>query len=241
MVASFASKAALGAIEAARLLLAPALTVANGSGWFFLGDFAKAQKSGTPLRARHAVEASLTLGGVTLVIALAALALAGPLGPVLTGGRFPVDGVALGGWALYTAVFAATLPLSSLATARKESRLVFVIRAVEMSLGLLILAALLATDAGWAPATPYCLSGGGVISAVVLWVMLRRADPIPRSPGGRRDGSSAHHAAGSGQQETTTPDPNAPVSPHNRIWGWGDAMDHQSHGARGRHDEPKAR
>jgi O-antigen/teichoic acid export membrane protein len=195
LVAAFASRAALGAIEAARLLLAPALTVANGSGWFFLGDFAKAQKAGTPLRARHAVKASLTLGGVTLVIALAALALAGPLGPVLTGGEFPVDGVALGGWALYTVVFAATLPLSSLATARKRSRLVFVIRAVEMSLGLLVLVALLAVDAGWAAAAPYCLSGGGVLSLVVLWAMLRRADPpVAAAP--------LLAPAGSGQQES---------------------------------------
>ncbi|MEO5875182.1 MAG: hypothetical protein ABIS86_23990 [Streptosporangiaceae bacterium] len=177
LVAVFASKSVLGSIEAARLLLAPALTVANGSGWFFLGDFAKAQKAGTPMRARDAVRASLTLGVVTLVIALAALALAGPLGPVLTGGRFAVDEVALGGWALYTVVFATTLPLSSLATARRQSRLVFVIRAVEMSLGLLVLTALLAVDADWASAAPYCLSGGGIVSTVVLWVLLRRADP----------------------------------------------------------------
>ncbi|MDX6738512.1 hypothetical protein [Actinocorallia sp. A-T 12471] len=179
LIAVTAGRAALGAVEAARLLLAPAQTVANGAGWFFLGDFARAQRSGRPLPASAAVKASLTLGGITGAIALVCVALAGPLGPVLTGGAFALETAALAGWALYAVVFAGTLPLSSLATARKESRLVFVIRGVEMALGLAVLGALLLADPGAAAAAPYCLSAGGVASAVVLWFLLRRADPAP--------------------------------------------------------------
>ncbi|WP_460366465.1 hypothetical protein, partial [Actinocorallia lasiicapitis] len=178
LVAVFASRQALGAIEAARLLLAPAQTVANGAGTFFLGDFAKAQKEGRPLPVRAAVKAGLTLGGITLVIALLCLPLAGPLGPALTGGEFAIDTAALGGWALYTVVFAGTLPLSSLATARKQSRLVFLIRSAEMAAGLAVLAVLLAADGGLAWAAPYCLSAGGLGTAVLLWWLLRREDPV---------------------------------------------------------------
>ncbi|GAA3945096.1 hypothetical protein GCM10023085_29030 [Actinomadura viridis] len=177
MIVAFASTAALAGVEAARLLLAPALTFVNGAGWFLLGDFAKAEREGRPMRARQAVRACALMAGIALVMSLAGILLAAPLGPLVTGGSFEVDGTALAGWGIYAVCFACTLPLASLATARKRSRTVFAIRGVEALTGLLVLAVLLAVDEGNAALAPYCLGIGGLISAALLWRMLRRGDP----------------------------------------------------------------
>jgi O-antigen/teichoic acid export membrane protein len=193
MIAGFGSTAALAGVEAARLLLAPALTFVNGAGWFLLGDFAKAERAGTPMRARQAVRACSLMAGIALVMSLAGILLAGWLGPVVTGGSFEVDAVALGGWGVYAVCFACTLPLASLATARKLSRSVFVIRGVESASGLTVLLVLLATDSGHASLAPYCLGAGGLVSAFMLWRMLRRTDP-PR--GGRPAPESADQLVG---------------------------------------------
>ncbi|WP_131742420.1 hypothetical protein [Actinomadura roseirufa] len=181
MIAAFASKAALAGVEAARLLLAPALTFVNGAGWFLLGDFAKAERAGRPMRARQAVRACALMSGIALVMSLAGVLLVDRLGPLVTGGSFAVDEVALGGWGVYAVCFACTLPLASLATARKRSRSVFVVRGVESLSGLVVLAVLLGADPGHASAAPYCLGAGGLVSAVMLWRILRKGDPPPAS------------------------------------------------------------
>jgi O-antigen/teichoic acid export membrane protein len=177
LIAAFASQAVLGGIEAARLLLAPALTFVNGSGWFLLGDYAKAQKSGRPLPAAAALRACAAMAGITLVLSLAGVVSADWVAPYVTGGAFTVDRVALAGWAVYAVSLSCTLPLSSLATARKRSRLVFGVRGVESVTGLVVLVVLLVADPAWAPYAPYCLGGGGLVSAALLWRLLRREDP----------------------------------------------------------------
>jgi len=177
MIAAFASTAALAGIEAARLLLAPALTFVNGAGGFLLGDFAKAERTGKPMPARRAVRVCVLLSVIALVMSLSGILLVDWLGPLVTGGSFTVDRVALVGWGVYAVCFACTLPLASLATARKMSRTVFTVRGVESVTGLLVLLVLLATDPGHASIAPYCLGGGGLVSAVMLWRALRKTDP----------------------------------------------------------------
>ncbi|GAA2421999.1 hypothetical protein GCM10010191_37080 [Actinomadura vinacea] len=191
LIAGFASTAALAGIEAARLLLAPALTFVNGAGWFLLGDFAKAEREGRPMRAVQALRACVLMAGIALVMSVAGVLLAGPLGPVVTGGTFAVDGTALAGWGLYAVCFACTLPLASLATARKRSRTVFAIRGAEALTGLVVLTVLLALDEGNAALAPYCLGAGGLVSAALLWRMLRRGDPAPDQPTPRTSSRAA--------------------------------------------------
>jgi hypothetical protein len=48
---------------------------------------------------------------------------------------------------------------------------------VESLTGLVVLVVLLTADPSWAPYAPYCLGGGGLISAAMLWRLLRREDP----------------------------------------------------------------
>lgn len=179
MIAAFASTAALAGVEAARLLLAPAMTFVNGAGWFLLGDFAKAEREGTPMPARAALRACGLMAGIALVLSLGGIVLVDWLGPVVTGGSFDVNRTALAGWGLYAVCFACTLPLASLATARKKSRMVFAVRGVESASGLVVLLVLLAAAPGHAALAPYCLGGGGLVSAALLWYLLRRDDPRP--------------------------------------------------------------
>jgi O-antigen/teichoic acid export membrane protein len=179
LIVAFASQAVLGGVEAARLLLAPALTFVNGSGWFLLGDYAKAERTGRPLPAAAALRACAAMAGITLVLSLLGVVSVDWVAPYVTGGTFSVDRVALVGWAVYAVSLSCTLPLSSLATARKRSRLVFTVRGVESVTGLAVLIALLAADPAWAACAPYCLGGGGLVSAVLLWWLLRRQDPGP--------------------------------------------------------------
>lgn len=177
MIAVFASTAALAGVEAARLLLAPALTFVNGVGVFLLPDFATAERAGRPMRARRAVGVCGLMAVVALVLSLTAFLLVDWIGPLVTGGSFEVDRVALGGWGVYAVCFACTLPLSSLATARKLSRSIFVIRGVESLIGLAVVLGLLVADPGYAALAPYCLGAGGLVSAALLWRLLRRTDP----------------------------------------------------------------
>jgi O-antigen/teichoic acid export membrane protein len=180
LIVAFSSTAVLAGVEAARLLLAPALTFVNGAGGFLLSDFAKAEREGRPPRTRRAVRASVLLGAIALVVSVAGILLAGPLGPVVTGGSFAVDGTALIGWGVYTVCVACTLPLAMLATVRKQSRTVFAIRGTEALTALLALVALLVVDKGNAVYAPYCLGIGGLVSAALLWRVLRRGDPDQR-------------------------------------------------------------
>jgi len=189
LIVAFSSTAVLAGIEAARLLLAPALTLINGAGGFLLSHFARAEREGRPVATRRALRASAVLGAVALAVSAAGVLLAGPLGPVVTGGSFEVDGTALIGWGVYAVCVACTLPLAMLATVRKQSRTVFLIRATEALTGLAALAALLVAGEGNAVYAPYCLGIGGLVSSALLWRMLRRGDPDQRPR--RRDADAA--------------------------------------------------
>jgi O-antigen/teichoic acid export membrane protein len=176
-----AGPAVLGGIEAARLLMAPGITIINGSGWFLLGDFAIAQRTGQPVRTRRALRATGVLVAVTSVLGVISVASVTWLEPLLTADSFAVSRTALVGWAIYTVCFACTMPMGNLAAARRQSRLVFAIRGIETIIGLLALTALLAIAAELAPLAPYCLGAGGLASAAVLWSRLRRQDPAAAS------------------------------------------------------------
>jgi hypothetical protein len=149
----------------------------NGSNWLLLGGYAKAEREGRPLRAAAALRACAAMAGITLILSLVGVVSVDWVAPYVTGGTFTVDRVALIGWAVYAVSLSCTLPLSSLATARKRSRLVFGVRGVESLTGLVVLVILLIADPSWAPYAPYCLGGGGLISAAMLWRLLRREDP----------------------------------------------------------------
>jgi O-antigen/teichoic acid export membrane protein len=192
LIVTFTSPAVLGTIEAARVLLSPGINLVAGAGSYLLGGFAKAAREGRPMRTIQSLRACVVLGAVTLVFGVLAIVFVGQLGPLLTDGKFAVSRVALVGWALYAFLFGCTMPLASLAITRRESRFVFIVRGVESVIGLLVLTGCLILDRGLATVAPYCLGGGGLVSATMLWYRLRRSDPLP-APGDRGVTYSGSH------------------------------------------------
>lgn len=183
MIVAFTSPAVLGGIEAARVLLSPGINLVAGAGSYLLSGFAKAAREGRPMRTIQSLRACAVLGVVTLVFGVAALVFVGKLGHLLTDGKFAVNRVALVGWAIYAFLFGCTMPLASLAITRKQSRFVCAVRGVESLIGLLVLTGCLIVDRNLASLAPYCLGGGGVVSATMLWYRLRRDDPATVSAG----------------------------------------------------------
>jgi O-antigen/teichoic acid export membrane protein len=167
LVANLMSFAALGLLEAARLVLAPAQTVINSAGNFLLPSFAAAERRDTGIGRRLAERAVRVLVVVTVLVGLLAAALRGPLGALLTGGGFALSAVCIVGWAAYLATWAATLPFVAELVARRRSREVFVARLVDSAVGLALAAGALILGAGYA-VIPWLLSVGGVVAA--WWV-----------------------------------------------------------------------
>ncbi|NAS25153.1 hypothetical protein GT755_26150 [Herbidospora sp. NEAU-GS84] len=176
---TFASRTVLAAVEAGRLLMSPALTVVQGAGSYLLPTFVRRRDAGVPIRPRNALAASLVLIAGTLACGVAAIAVLGYVGPLITGGAFTLDAVTVGGWVAYTVSFSATLPLSMMAAAYTLSRLVFMVRAAETAIGLAAMLVVLAVAPELAHLAPYCIGFGGLASGFLLWWHLRRTAPVP--------------------------------------------------------------
>lgn len=154
LVAQFISLAAVGLLEAARLVVAPLQVIINGAGSFLLAGYASGRVRGTR-------RASLQLTGVTLgggiVLALAA----GPLGRVMTGSD--VDPWLLLGWVVYLATWAGGLPFVTAVVAGKRSRAVFLVRIVDSVAGLVLAAGALALGFSLA-LVPWLMAAGQLYS-----------------------------------------------------------------------------
>ncbi|KAA9376443.1 hypothetical protein F5972_23815 [Microbispora cellulosiformans] len=183
-IAALVSSTALAATEAARLLLAPTLTLINGVGGFLLPRMVRLREAGHPLRARLALTASVALTSVSAVSALVAVLLTGPLEHLITAGRFDVDPVTVAGWGAYCVSIAATMPVSLLATAYRHSRLVFEVRLIESVIGLAVLAVMLVWRPDLFGLAPFYIGTGGVVTSVVLVIRLHalRSETGPHVP-----------------------------------------------------------
>jgi O-antigen/teichoic acid export membrane protein len=171
LVAAIASKAVLGQIEAARLLIAPALTFISGAGTFLLpmysDDHRKRGGRTLPLGATMAA-----LFGSVCLYGLVVLGFLHPLTTLLTGGTYRVAPVAVVGWALFAGGFGAGLAPAALAVARRQSREVFYVRVLDSAIGLAAAAVLLAFHR--ANLAPLALAIGMYVGATLLVRVARR-------------------------------------------------------------------
>lgn len=200
LVLHLASAAALGRLETARLLMAPAQTVINGAGAFLLPAFARAERERPTSRVarrlsrRRADRAAMLLVAVTLVTGLVVLALLDPLTELVTGGQYEVSAVAVLGWTVFLATSAASLPYVSETVARRLSREVFKARLVDSALGVCLTAMVLTAEPGAVSAVPWLLSVGGVVGAIMLCRLAHRSrsrDQVIEAPvGGAQPASS---------------------------------------------------
>lgn len=169
LVAHLLSLAAVGLLEAGRLVVAPLQVVINGAGSFLLGGFAEGERSGDRTAQRHGHYAVWALVATTLVGGGVLSLFAVPLGRLLTGQD--VSPLLVFGWVVYLAVWAAGLPYVTEVVARRMSREVFLVRVVDSVVGLVLVAGALLIGGGLS-AVPWLMSIGGGYS---VWRMRRLA------------------------------------------------------------------
>jgi O-antigen/teichoic acid export membrane protein len=188
LVLHLVSAAAVGRLELARLLMAPAQTVINGAGAFLLPTFTRTERERPGTRAgrrrqdRRADRAVLALAAATVLSGLIVLGVLGPLGRLISGGRFDVSPIAVLGWTVYLSTWAATLPYVSETVARRLSREVFRARLVDSVVGVALTVAVLAVDHDLVALVPWALAVGGTIGALKLRRLAartRQSDPRP--------------------------------------------------------------
>lgn len=164
LVGAFGSLAAVGLLEAGRLVVAPLQVVINGAGSYLLPGFAAAERD--PQRGRpRAGRIAVVLAGGTLVCGVAGALLAGPLGRLLA--EVEVPGLLVLGWVVYLAIWAAGLPYVAEVVSRRLSRSTFTARLADSLFGLALVVIGLAAGADVA-AVPWLLAGGGIYAVVRL-------------------------------------------------------------------------
>jgi O-antigen ligase/O-antigen/teichoic acid export membrane protein len=173
IVAAIVGLEAVGRLEAARLLIAPALTVVNGAGLFFLPTYADQIRRRVRLHPTIG-RAMLVVGGICATYGLFALALREPLVDVLTGGDSIVTPLAVASWALFSVAFGIGLPVGAANVAAGRSKQTFTIRTLDASIG--VAAAGLLAALGWVDAVPLGLAAGGFVGAALLVRAVRSAD-----------------------------------------------------------------
>ncbi|WP_258175266.1 hypothetical protein [Actinopolyspora mortivallis] len=168
LVAQLVSTAAVGALELARLVVAPVQVLINGCGSLLLGRMAARRRNGGENDPRALDGVGRSLGAAAAACGAASGVLAMGLGPVLLG-KSPMVAVVLG-WVVYQVSWAVGLPYVTELVTRRMSRRVFVIRGVDSVLGL-GLATCVVLVTGEVTLLPLALAAGG------LWTVLlaRRA------------------------------------------------------------------
>lgn len=178
VVLGAAGAVALGEVEAARVLGAPALLVVQGLGSHLLSTYARDRSVPlVDLRSR-ARRASIRMGAAAALIGAFLAALVPLLAPVAIGREIDVDVVTVIGWAVFAVAMATMQPFTSLAVARGRQRAVLVVHCLDVAVGVGALALALLVFSTPVALTPYILALGPVLGGVVVRaVVLRTTAP----------------------------------------------------------------
>jgi len=198
IVLTAASYEALGRLEAARLLLAPILTIVNGAGVYLLPTYSAQAKQRRALRPSVPL-AMAAVGAAAGAYGLIALLLRTPLTELLTDQDQAVTALAVIAWAAFAAGFGAGVPAGNALVARGHSRDAFMVRIVDAAVGISV-ATLIAfvTDVD---AVPIGLAVGTFVGAALLLRRLRTLPPIDE------DVPAADTTVEQFEQPTTAPTP----------------------------------
>ncbi len=170
-----AGQAAVGELEAARILVAPAMLLVQGVGLVprsrpmpqtassaWLGCWTGADRA-----------AVVMLAGALVVGSSAAVVLSW-VGSAVTGGRFELSVVAVLGWAAYAASCAAVLPFGSLAAVLGQQRFVFFLRVADSVASLAITAFVVLTLQASTDWVPWLLSVGSIVGGLLCRQVILR-------------------------------------------------------------------
>jgi O-antigen/teichoic acid export membrane protein len=169
--------AAVGQLEAARLVVAPAMLLVQGLGSYLFATYAADRT--LPLveslrRADHGAAAMLT-GAVVVTLTAATLL---PAAAPLLGPGYDLPLLAVVGWGVYAASCAAVLPYGSLAAVRGRPAAVLVVRVVDSVLALAAVAVALLVLGAPAGVTPWLLAAGSFVGGALCRQLLL----VPRLP-----------------------------------------------------------
>lgn len=176
---------ALGALEAARILVAPATLIVQGLGSYLLASYARDRSAPLEVLVRRATRASIGLAFAAVATGGLAALLIPFLGDVVSGGNFAISPYAVLAWAGYAAAIATVAPFASLGAARGRQRAVLGIRVGDSLSGLALTAVALGV-LGWkAAVAPLALALGLLAAGVLLRsvVLGPLARTQPRLPG----------------------------------------------------------
>ena len=177
VIAGVTSTANLGLLEAARLVIAPVLTAANGLGVFLLPMFAKRARGDDDLGdmwsiAGVSAAAAAGLGGIAIVFT--------PTIGHLLGQDIPTALVA--SWVVYSIAYCANIPVMNALVARREARSLFNGRLIDAVIGIGLSYVL--TSMSGIEAVPVGLAIGIVVGTVwPVSLAVRRGDlRLPSEP-----------------------------------------------------------
>ena len=215
VVAATAGFAALGELEAARLLIAPVLTIVNGAGVYLLPTYANQVRRHTPFRPTIR-RAMLVVGALAAAYGILAVLLRDLLVDLLTNGDTSVSAGAVVSWITFSVAFGVGVPAGSAMVALGHSRRTFAIRAVDAAIG--VVAASLLAVAGFVPAVPAGLAVGAFVGAALLVRALHHEPAAPDDPAdaNRDPGDSTASDDLAGTVAGIVPPP--PIAPSH--WRW---------------------
>ncbi len=176
LVVAAAGAPALGALEAARLCVAPLQITINGLGSYFLSSFVHTRSLGRAWQVRRARISAWLLTGATLVggavVGVAAL----HWQHLLTAGRYELGALAVAAWVVYTARTAALMSWFSLAASVANQRTVTLLRLLDASVAI-VLSWVLLFPASLSPAwVPLALATGQLVGTIPLrWLVVKKA------------------------------------------------------------------
>jgi O-antigen/teichoic acid export membrane protein len=172
-VVIFTTRALLGQMEAARLLMAPAITLVAGGGLFLLPVYARNERlGGTARNANPPGPAALLLAIATIAYGLVALVFVGPLTELLTSGEVQPSRLAVFAWIVWTVGYGSGLPFGNKAVARQMSRQVFFIRVIDTIVGVVLV--ILVVDFLDHELAPLGAGVGMMVGTYLLARLLRR-------------------------------------------------------------------
>ncbi|MEM9611075.1 MAG: O-antigen ligase family protein [Actinomycetota bacterium] len=206
LVTALASAAALGRLEAARLLVQPVLVLANGITSYLLPRFSGPDPAlrGTKPLQRTVLALAVAAGAYGLL----AVVFEPQLSALILGDEIDVDRVAVASWAVFAFFYVVGLPAAVAVIARRRSRYVFQVRLADSVLAVGVVAAILVV--GSPDIVPLGIALGDLIGAAILMrraMQLLRAGPVgedgvaaaaplrPEPPSGGRAPVSAPTAA----------------------------------------------
>ena len=164
--------AALGRLEAARILVVPAFLVLQGLETHLLAAYARDGDAPLAALVSRAWRAAMALG-LAIVGCGALLGLAAPhIGDLITGSTFPVSGLAVLGWAMYAGSLAAVQPFTSLAAARSGSRAVVAVHGADAAASIVVLTAMLVVLDIPPAAVPFALAAGPLLRGLLTHRLL---------------------------------------------------------------------